>query len=113
MNLVFRQAHAQEQLLRSLALVGNLVLGDLHSRQHVLQGIEILQQVVGLEDDGNMPVPVVGVADVLQVFPLEQHPSALGRLQGPGQGEGGGFPRAGGPHDGVELPRLEGAVSLL
>ena len=86
---------------------------DLHGRQHVLQGIQILQQVVGLEDDGHMPVPVVGVADILEIFPLEQHPAAFGRLQGPGQGEGGGLPRAGRPYDSVECPRLEGTVGLL
>ena len=112
-DLVLGKPHAQEQLLRPLLFVGNLVLGDLHSRQHVLQGIEVLQQIVGLEDDGHMPVPIVGVADVLEIFPLEQHPASFRRLQGPGQGKGSGLPRTGRPYDGVELPRLEGAVGLL
>ena len=89
---------------------------DLGGELHVLQGGQVLDQVVELKDEADVVAAVLGKgpgrgpADLPAVH---RHPALGGGVHAAQNVEDSGLARAGGPHDDGEFPPLDGEAYVL
>ena len=87
---------------------------DLQAEAHVLQGRQVGQQIVGLEDEAGLaPQPGQGgVVGLQQLFTQHPQAAALGGPQAAEHGQQGGLARAGGAGEDHDLAGMHGQVDV-
>ena len=108
------QAYAGEGALGQLG--GILAFLSIQKRQcDVFQCIQARQQIEGLEDKANFPVAQPGTffgGERAYVAPFQEISPGTGGVQATEQLQQGGFPTAGGPHQGYELAGTQAKVDF-